>query len=102
MVDTSSREGSALWIWWFTRLAGIDGLAEKSGVPSLAPHLFVAVVWGIETSGSVVSGTASASPVWTASQALELAGLPLIASTVTGLLLPYLLDYVAAYVLGSA
>ncbi|EMA67484.1 hypothetical protein C461_07149 [Halorubrum aidingense JCM 13560] len=89
MSSAPSRGESALWIGRFTEATGIGWVATKSGVPSLAPHLFVAIVWGIETSGSVVSGTASASPVWIASQSLELAGLLLIASTVTGLATKY-------------
>lgn len=89
MSFTPSRGESTLWIGRFTEAARIDWVATKSGVPSLAPHLFVALVWAVPAVGSVVSGSAEVSPIWLVSQGLTLAGLLLVASTVTGLTVRY-------------
>lgn len=99
MARESSEDRPPLWIDRFAERTGVAHIADGIGVGRLAPHLFVALVWSVDTVVAFVAGTADPTPIWIASKGLELAGLLLVASTAVGLAAMYadLADQVEGY-----
>lgn len=78
-------ERPPLWIVRYAGRTGMAGLADRLPVGAVGPHLFVTAVWCVDNGVAFLAGSADPTAIWVAGRLLELAGLVLVASTVSTL-----------------
>ncbi|MGM0605085.1 MAG: hypothetical protein ACQETB_05365 [Halobacteriota archaeon] len=89
MDERTTDERSPLWIDRYAEITRVADVTDRIGAKSIAPHIFVTLVWGLEKGTILLTGTADPTPIWIAAKGLELAGLLLVASTAARLAARY-------------